>query len=402
MRKINRMDVIKIMLVLALVAGTGLAIASVGRFEPTHMITKEVYCGSCHPEEVQELNATTHLAHFAKGVSSGVVAAGGNPVSAAESISDGCEMCHSYWDNLPNYGVANLSVSQSQQNVLLLTDIYGNTVSPSGLSTTALYAVNITGVGPWQGGLNAYRYTDSSGTNWTRLDYLWSDLSSISPMPALFNDTNKSFVSVTSHGTTSKVLGDTSQGATSCGAASAERGMCHIAQTAVTQMELGKLMSANGIASETSALFRHEMAYTTDQYAAKPVKMCAVCHVDKLPPMTWGGEPWSQGVIEAASANNGSAPIALNGVNNNPYDPFGFAPAYDSTGFISMNNAANSTAALAVTYKTPDWAHANVPCIRCHEHAGINGATVSDNSPANTSGGSPIALPYNKGEPTLP
>jgi hypothetical protein len=387
MRKINRTDVIKIMLVLSLVAGIGLAVASVGRFEPTHMITKDVYCGSCHPEQIQELSATTHLAHFASGINNSVFAASGNKttVTSAEAISDGCEMCHSYWDNLPEYGVANLSVNQSRQNVLLLTDIYGNTISPSGLATTYWYDVNISSVSPWQAGITTYAYTDSKGTNWTRLDYLWSDLSSISPMPATFIDSNS----------TTYIKGDSSM---SCGRSSTERGLCHIASTAVTQMELGQLSGPN-LTSETSALFRHEMAYTTDQYAAKPVKMCGVCHVDKLPPMTWGGEPWSQGVIQQASANNGSANISLNGVNNNPYDPFGFQPAYDSTGFINLDNGTKTD--MAVTYKTPDWAHANVACIRCHEHAGINGATVSDNGVVNSTNVG-IPEPYNKGAPSLP
>ncbi len=396
MRKIDRTDVIKIMLVLALVAGTGLAVASVGRFEPTHMITKDVYCGSCHPEEIQELSATTHLIHFASGINGSVYLASGNKttITSAEAISDGCEMCHSYWDNLPNYGVANLSINQSKENVLLLTDIYGNTVSPSGLATTYWYNINISSVQPWGGGISAYAYTDSKGTNWTRVDYLWSALSSISPMPGYFYDSNS----------TSYVAGDTSMnapGTHSCGT-STERGMCHIASTAVTQMELGQLMGYNatagsGLASETSALFRHEMAYTTDQYAAKPVKMCGVCHVDKLPPMTWGGEPWSQGVIQAASANNGSAPF-INGTNN-PYDPFGFQPAYDSTGFINLDNGTKTD--MAVTYKTPDWAHANVACIRCHEHAGINGATVSNNGVVNSTGVG-IPLPGGKSAPSLP
>jgi hypothetical protein len=78
--------------------------------------TKDVYCGSCHPEEVQELNATTHLIFFAMYINRYALAASGNntTVTAAESISDGCEMCHSYWDNLPEYSVANLSITLSK------------------------------------------------------------------------------------------------------------------------------------------------------------------------------------------------------------------------------------------------------------------------------------------------
>ncbi len=391
MRKICRTDVIKIMLVLALVAGTGLAVASVGRFEPTHMITKEVYCGSCHPEEVQELNTTTHLNNFASDISTMAQNSGVN-LSSAQTVSDACEMCHSFWDNFPNIGVSNFSVNQSQRNVLLLTDIYGNTVSPSGLATTYAYNITITaasgsgGTGgfgapndnnyivatPWQAGIGTYEYTNATtGTTYDRLDYVWSNLSSISPMPATYR-----FV-------------DPTNPTDIAGCDSAEKGMCHIAKSAIVQAELGHL-------PEASTLFRHEMAYTTDQYAAKPVKICGACHVDKLPPMTWGGEPWSQGVIQAASANNGSAPLL--GANNNPYDPFGFQPAYDSTGFANVNDPTISPANMAVTYKTPDWAHANVPCIRCHEHAGINGATVSSNAPASSA----VTEPYNKGTPSLP
>lgn len=316
----------------------------------------------------------------------------GQNLSSAQAVSDACEMCHSYWDNMPNIGVTGFNRQLNETiglkgapNPYALTDIYGNTISPYGLATTDAYNITInaswsggtddngyTVAVPWTAGIDTYQYTDSTThTTYSRLDYVWSNLSSISPMPATYNFVDQ-------------------QNSTTVSCDSTEKGMCHIAKSAIVQAELGKL-------PEASTLFRHEMAYTTDQYAAKPVKLCGACHVDKLPPMTWGGEPWSQGVIQAASANNGSAPLALNGVNNNPYDPFGFQPAYDSTGFVNVNNTPNQYS-MAITYKTPDWAHANVPCIRCHEHAGINGATVSNNAPT----GSAVALPYNKGAPSLP
>jgi hypothetical protein len=223
---------------------------------------------------------------------------------------------------------------------------------------------------PWMAGLDTYQYTDKTGTTYSRIDYVWSKLSSLSPGPVGFLEYN------------TKPGGQ----ATSCGKGSAEHGLCHIAMDGVAlsfQDKKAQLQQfpANSSINQTpgtfagtsaglGTFFEHEMAFTTAQYAAKPVKLCGACHVFKLPPMRWGGEPWAISDINFAEnpANNGS-------INN---DPFGFRPSYNdligTTTVLSHGHANNQ-----VAFRTPDWAHANVPCIRCHVHAGVNGDTVTDN-----------------------
>ncbi len=369
MRKINKLDVLRLVLVLALVAGTGLAFGSVGRFTPTHKITEAVYCGSCHPEQVAELNATTHLLHFAGAVSDAYVAShtGAQPLPRAQAISGGCTMCHNYWENMKWWGVANAAiVPYETDNPLPVTDIYGNVVSPYGLASTQDWVLNLTFTTdslasiPWQPGLDVYQYS-KSGTNYSRVDYLWSALSSLSPGPVSVQYINASTGAVSGCGT-------------------AEKGLCHIAEDAVGMAAGGsgafakqEFPDSNVSYHGAGVFYTHEMAFTTAQYAAKPVKLCGACHVFKLPPMMWGGEPWAGAGIKsysAAGALGGNVEALPSG------DPFGFTPNYDQSGFISLMRGAKQ---LSVQYKTPDWAHANVPCLRCHAHAGVNGETVSNN-----------------------
>lgn len=403
MRKINKKDVIRLVLVLSLVAGMGLAFGAIGRFVPTHMIEMPVYCGSCHPEQVQELGATTHLGKFAdtinqtyagiknKGVSIGSLDAG-------LAISGGCMLCHNYWDNMEWFGVRNFTVQPFDNTsdmfngttFTMPTDIYGNAVSPYGLASTTEYVMNATyngtlGVGnsypamvtiPWSAGLDTYQYTDPNGVTYSRVDYVWSKLSSLSPGPVGFLKVNSS------------------TGATNtCGSGNAEHGMCHIGKDAVAESFASQRasvqefpavpqngtqnFSAMSFAGKVGAgdFFRHEMAFTTAQYAAVNIKICGACHVFKLPPMQWGGEPWSVSDINFA-AGHPIFPAGASGYND---DPFGFRPTYNSltgdSGILSHNGKANSS----VMFRTPDFAHANVKCIRCHVHAGINGETVTDN-----------------------
>jgi len=414
MRKINKLDVLRLVLVLALVAGIGLAFGSVGRFVPTHKIVQSVYCGSCHPEEVQELSATTHLGKFSEEIHSMTMSAdngkGGNATPSAYTnarvISGACMMCHNYWENFKWYGVKNFALTPYDSDIPSIgalpqgTDIYGNPVSPYGLGSTQQWAMNISGIKgtgngsgiykgtatlsaePWKLGLDNYSYTDASG-NHTRLDYVWSRLSSVSPGPVGF-----------------QLYDPISGNSSSCGGGTVEHRMCHIAASAVAlaftdqKYEVSDYPDSNSTTTGSKGqfagkggkgiFFTHEMAFTTAQYAAKPVKICGACHVMKLPPMQWGGEPWA--VVDVNSANDNG------GVVQDVTDPFGFRPTYNNLvgtagdGMVKEELTSESTGKtpgttnLPVAFRTPDWAHSNVPCIRCHAHAGVNGDTVSSNS----------------------
>ncbi len=402
MRKINKMDVLRLVLVLALVAGIGLAFGSVGRFVPTHKIVQPVYCGSCHPEQVKELSATTHLGKFTSEIedwtknanSTGTFQVDESAYPNARVISGGCVMCHNFWENMKWYGVRNFALGQFDSDYPQLsppTDIYGNEVSPYGLGSTKQWYMNASlvksneaqnlgvelSVEPWQAGLDNYSYADSKGDH-KRLDYVWSALSAKSPGPI-------GFVKIDGNGTVG-----------TCGGGTVEHGLCHMAASAVVLAYTDKKnevmdgfpndnSSATGFTSAKRVgkgiFFTHEMAFTTAQYAAKPVKICGACHVLKLPPMQWGGEPWAIAEIKAFSEGT------------SPADPFGFRPTYNdltATAGGNMEHAKstkeasgtwepNSGDSLPVAFRTPDWAHSNVPCIRCHVHAGVNGETVSDN-----------------------
>lgn len=408
MRKINKLDVLRLVLVLALVAGIGLAFGSVGRFVPTHKIVQSVYCGSCHPEQVKELSATTHLGKFSEEVLSFTKKAdngtGGfatpSAYTNARIISGACMMCHNYWENFKWFGVKNFDLQaydNDNPSIAALpqgTDIYGNAVSPYGLGSTTQYYMNVTatnGTGkgpgglsaePWKAGLNNYSYKDAYGTH-TRLDYVWSRLSAVSPGPVGFAFVNS-----------------TANTVSSCGGGTVEHGMCHIAASAVAlaftdqKMEISDYPDSNSTTAGSKGLFAgnggkgiffaHEMAFTTAQYAAKPVKICGACHVMKLPPMQWGGEPWAIVDINSASLNGG--------IPTGETDPFGFRPTYNNLvgtagdGMVKKELTLEArgrtpeTVSLPVAFRTPDWAHSNVPCIRCHAHAGVNGDTVSSNS----------------------
>jgi len=414
MRKINKQDVLKMVLILALVAGIGLAMGAIGRFTPTHMIVQPVYCGSCHPEQVVELNETTHLADFAERIERAVENT--NPtleVTSAEYISGGCQMCHNYWDNFKWFGLTNVTVNEIESDNPSIgmiqsegspTDIYGNAVSPYGLGSTKSYVMNVTGINytsgtypdslsnniggvvtidptigegrvgwnrivvPWSAGLDVYQYTAANGVTYSRLDYVWSKLSSLSPGPVGFRTLNSTLTG----------------GAAGCG--TAEKGLCHASVDAMALSIAGAKKEfpeypngANATLSGSGTFFQHEMAFTTAQYAAKPVKLCGACHVFKLPPMRWGGEPWAVKDVWDFSSTG-----SVDG------DPFGFRPTYnDLTGegnaeaHITGRNVTGTgftyTKEFNVVFRTPDWAHSNVPCIRCHVHAGINAKLVSDN-----------------------
>ena len=351
---------LKAMVAIAVIASILFIAPAIGRFVPTHRIVEPVFCGSCHPEQVVELNATTHLPHFSGAVAD-VAIANGYKIPAAEAISGGCMMCHNYWENMKWFGITNAAISLLEtDNPAPIKDIYGNVVSPYGLASTQDWMFNMSEtIEPWQPGLDVYAYTDAGGVNHSRIDYVWSALSALSPGPVAVTRINVSTQAITSCGT-------------------AEKGLCHIAEAAVGLSAAGKKQEfpdINQTAHGAGVFFTHEMAYTTAQYAAKPVKLCGACHVFKLPPMKWGGEPWYGDDVKALSNTNPSGAVP----NQLPFvgDPFGFTPNYKMTGELKF---VRSSETYDVLYRTPDWAHANVPCLRCHAHAGINGESVSSNA----------------------
>lgn len=389
---------LKALVAIAVISAIMFAAPTIGRFVPTHKIVEPVFCASCHPEEAEELTATAHLPHFTKAVQDGAkyYTNGATEISDAEAITGGCTMCHNFWDNMKWFGVTNAAIVEVEtDNPDPVTDIYGNVVSPYGLASTQSYSFQIQaepnaaftggvtkGVEAWLPGIDTYKYTDADGVKHYRVDYVWSALSALSPGPVVFEKLTTAGVK------------------TGCG--TAEKGLCHISAESVAlaatnnklefpdQDNVGDLMdeAGNPIASDgytvdgaagvhgNGVYFQHEMAYTTAQYAAKPVKLCGACHVFKLPPMKWGGEPWAGDDIKTETQLNINGPATGFAGPVGPGDPFGFTPTYDQSGDL---NFVYNNKNFDVKYKTPDWAHQIVPCMRCHVHAGINGESVSGN-----------------------
>jgi hypothetical protein len=391
--KYTKSTIAKILILFAILAGIGFASANIGRFTPTHAIVEPVYCGACHPDQIVELNATTHLPHFAGAIieeAEAIEAGGAKTVTQAEAISGGCMMCHNTWNNrdkiiLNGYSVTTANTVAGVQTKLSYNDIgfnpdpikgkaatqydvavtsasqvirLGSNVSgikvfvqdpgASGLTAgvqlvlTSDYTVNITGV-TLSGAGNAsilnttpssaalkITYTVNNGAV-TTYKGAWAELSALSPQAgAFYND----------QGT------DPATGTASCG--NPEKGLCHAVEISVgkntkNQMQENNL-GANGASSGSGngIYFQHDMAYTSAEYAAKQVKLCGVCHVNKLPPMTADGEPIRQDVTGAAVIRSSHGTEII-----------------------------NTTSGLTIT--SPDWAHRQVQCIRCHSHAGIGG-----------------------------
>jgi hypothetical protein len=375
MRKINRQDVLKIVLVLALVGGVGMSMAAVGRFTPTHAIVEPVYCGSCHPDQVIELNATTHLPHFSGAVyqqAEAMEAGGAATVTQAEAISGGCMMCHNTWNNREKIFVTGYNLtSQNNQTELSYNDItFTNTnassqfdvavtsasqfirlgtgvsgikvsvqdpgtsgvVAGTALKSPADYTANTTGitlVGSTNvtalNGTGALKITYNVAGNATDFKTVWGDLSALSPTPGYFNDDKT--------------------GTASCG--NPEKGLCHITEIAVGKNTMNTMLEnqAGGtgvqLGSGNGIYFQHEMSYTSAEYAAKQVKLCGVCHVNKLPPMDANGEPIRQDVAGAR--------------------------------LVRVSHGTNLIDTQNLTLSSSEWAHRQVQCIRCHSHAGIGG-----------------------------
>lgn len=307
-KKTLAVAIVGLILLVALISA---ATASIGRFTPTHAIVEPVYCGACHPEQVEELTATTHLLHFANAVGE-IAEENGATITMAQAISGGCQMCHNAWDNRELFGVANYTYDPDNFSAKW------ESVDTGGVENTVFYWTN-----------DSNEYTED-GATYTRLDRIWGDLSSTSPNPQiafkLFNGSN------------------TSQSLASCG--TVEKGMCHSVESAVGMSEAG-LKRESPAGSGNTNYYTHEMSYTTADYVGKQVKYCAVCHINKLPPMY----------------DNGTAMPATGGE---------LSIIYSSHSVDHQFNA---------TWQSNEFAHKNVQCIRCHSHAGINniGTGVSSN-----------------------
>lgn len=240
-----------IAIVIMIAAFGSAASASIGRFTPTHAIEEPVYCGACHPEQVDELAATTHLLHFANGLG-GVAEENGATITQAQALAGGCMMCHNAWDNRDKFGVANYTY-----------DTDTNVVS---LETMPLKGVEMA-VDNWPN--DSKTYTDSDDVDHMRVDKLWGTLSRKSP--------NSDMAMKVYNG--SNLL----ENPTSCG--NVEKLMCHLVEEAEAISEAGlKNENKAGVRGSTN-FYMHEMAYTTADYVGKQVKYCAVCHVNKLPAM---------------------------------------------------------------------------------------------------------------------
>lgn len=292
--------IVEALAVVMLIAALGSAAAGIGRFTPTHAIVEPVYCGACHPEQVEELGATTHLAHFANAVGE-VADENGRTISQAQAIAGGCMMCHNSWNNRENFGVGNFTYDATNDTVRW------ESYNRSGTQNTVLW---------WNNASDSYTM---GGTNYLRLDAVWGMMSANSPNP------NVAFRLINSS--------NTSQRLASCG--TLEKGMCHAVESAAGLSAAGGKgeTTVSGIGGNTN-FYMHEMSYTTADYVGKQVKYCAVCHVNKVPPMY----------------TNGTAREATGG----------------SVSLLYRTHYFNAT------WQSPEFAHKNVQCIRCHSHAGIN------------------------------
>lgn len=375
MRKIKKSDVLKLVLVLAFVAAIGVSLGAIGRFTPTHAIVEPVYCGSCHVDQVRELNATTHLPHFAGAIyeeAEAISAGTSAEVLQAEAVSGACMMCHNTWANrekvfVNGYEIVtnvsgtgeyqlkindvgfkstndaiqyNIAVTAPNQTIRLGDNVstvkvfvqdpgtvsslaYGERLYPPDYTSNTTHVVlgntgNITDLASGDGTIYiTYKVNNGNVSN---LKEVWGDLSALSPTPgAFYNDQS---------------------GSNTCG--NPEKGFCHAVETAVgknMKNQMAENLIPNG-GRGNGIYFQHEMAYTSAEYAAKQVKFCGVCHFNKLPPMTADGEPIRQDLPNDAVV-------------------------------IRVSHGTEILNTQNLTTISADWAHKGVQCVRCHGHAGI-------------------------------
>lgn len=374
-----------------LLVGVGYA-TSIGRFSPTHKIVEPVYCGACHTDQIAELNATTHLPHFAGAIyeeAESIEAGGAATVTQAEAISGGCMMCHNTWNNRDKIYVNGYSLTTAEtvagtQTKLSYNDVGFNPDPVKGkagtmydvpilLNGTGMQVIrlgtSVTGVkvvvqDPGTSGVTAGRTitntsTTSSvildgsadanlmllnGTGSVKITYtvngavvsfktMWGELSALSPQQGVFYEDSAAAIT----------------GTASCG--NVEKGMCHAVEIAVGK-NTKNMMQENNLGtggassgSGTGVFFQHEMGYTSADYQAKQVKLCGVCHVNKLPPMDANGEPLG---------------LMIDGVK------------------VIRSSHGTEILNTTISVTSSDWAHKKVSCISCHAHAGIKSGVTSN------------------------
>ncbi|MCL7411831.1 MAG: cytochrome c family protein [Methanosarcinaceae archaeon] len=352
-RNVN-IKIAKILVVFLVIGSIGLASAAIGRFTPTHAIVEPVYCGACHPDQTAELAATTHLAHFAGAV---IEAAeeGGAEITQAQAISGGCVMCHNTWANsekifVSGYNFTTLPDGESKitMNAIVMKEKASSVVYIEPEAGFARLGTNITGVSA-----DKLLYGTDYTTNETGITLITgANLSAINDSGDLVKVSFKLLDNPTV--TFKDVWGDLSgnspnggylqddiSGKPSCG--NPEKALCHVTELATGMAAVGGMSEGLNAKARSGTFFQHEMGYTSAEYAAKQVKLCGVCHVNKLPPMTSDGEPIRQDIAE-------DTVIIRN-----------------SHGGGELINTTNG----AITMISSDFAHKGVQCIRCHSHAGI-------------------------------
>lgn len=286
-------------------AGVGAA-AMPGRYVPTHKITEEVYCGSCHEAQVQELNETTHLAHFTGTLESRT----GEELSSAGAVSGGCMMCHNNWDKRERLYVKNWTIQDTGNG-------YYNASWASVNSSSEVAAE----IGQPIGNRT---HVEGANGNYTRFDVVWENLSARSPRTIDTKDTAE---------TNMRTCGEVQDALT-----------CHGAASGVVKAAQGDFSEVPGQDMEDSGVFfEHDMG-SPRQTASnmKYVKMCGSCHYKQFPPTRRNGTPMASALNED------------------------FHVDYNITEGEDRTLEDNFT----VYYRDNSWTHGNVQCIDCHSHAG--------------------------------
>lgn len=259
--------------ILLIAAISSLAIASSAEIADKSI--EPVNCISCHEAQAAELNTGVHLKRFTSELAE-TARLHGYSMREEEALSAACLMCHSYWDSYKQFGVTNFKAVDGKS-----------------------YSFRFDSVVPWD---SSAPYWENKNASYTRLDLVFENLSALSPNPGSL-DTSKH---------------------ESCGIA--DKGMCHIAAEAVVQWA----------ARNSSIFYSHDITYTSMQYSVRSVKLCASCHVNKLPPMDREGKP-----VEKKQH---------------------FYWEYDANG----DGVIAASEKHSIQYRTPGWAHQNVPCMKCH------------------------------------
>ncbi len=235
-------------LLILLLASFGMA--APGRYVPSHVNQEAVYCGSCHPSQVVELNQTSHLSYFTAEVNESYYNETGEHLSSAESVSASCMLCHNYWNRRNRLYAENFSmtVAESDQNTTVYNASYDRIVPTSEVPNATLQTT----------------YVSTGDSNYTRMDQVWEDISNVSP---------------------SRVQ------TKSCGVA--ERGLtCHAAVKGYSLAKAESMAEIPEAGGDSAVFYRHSMMSPRETGTnRKQIQMCGACHVGKLPPSHASGVP---------------------------------------------------------------------------------------------------------------